>query len=126
MFKLVIPVGVAWPKIVNPEGPKGITAMDVIASDSARNGAKKYANLSAPAGVTSSLNKNLTPSASGCSNPCGPTRYGPHRDWMCATTLRSNQARYASAVSNTKSSTTTLGSTTTRNGCCAANSFKGA
>src|ERR1700691_2120083 len=64
---------VGCPRIVIVGGPKGISAMVVSASDNAKNGASTYRNLSAPGGVTSSLERNLTPSASGCSNPCAPT-----------------------------------------------------
>ena len=43
-------------------------------------GARMNVNLSARAGMTSSLKINLMPSASGCSKPCGPARFGPTRD----------------------------------------------
>src|SRR5580658_7436446 len=51
---------------------------------------------------------NLTPSASGCSRPKGPTRVGPQRFWMCAETFRSSQTLYATAVSRTKTTATDL------------------
>jgi hypothetical protein len=43
------------------------------------------------AGVTSSLKNIFTPSTSVCSAPSGPTRFGPRRDCMRATTRRSAQ-----------------------------------
>ena len=41
----------------------------------------------APAGTMVSLNRNLTPSATGCSSPKGPTTFGPLRSWIAAHTL---------------------------------------
>jgi hypothetical protein len=46
------------------------------------------------------------PSAMGCSNPNGPTREGPQRFCMWPTTFRSNHTVYATAVSNTKITST--------------------
>src|SRR6266446_5884946 len=51
---------------------------------------------------------NLTPSASGCKSPKGPTRVGPQRFWIRADTLRSSQTLYATAVSRTKTTATDL------------------
>ena len=42
-------------------------------------GAAMYSNLFAFVGMTSSLKRNLRPSAIGCSRPNGPTRVGPGR-----------------------------------------------
>ena len=47
--------------------------------------------------MMSSLRMNLMPSASGCNSPCGPTRYGPQRAWMWATTLRSSHVNVGNA-----------------------------
>src|SRR3989442_15857634 len=38
-----------------------------------------------------SLSISLIASATGCSNPCGPTRMGPRRIWKCASALRSEE-----------------------------------
>src|ERR1700733_5660704 len=51
---------------------------------------------------------SFTTSAKGCSNPCGPTRYGPTRSWTCAITLRSIHCKYARVVRSTKATTATL------------------
>ena len=45
---------------------------------------------SAESGIEVSFNSSLTPSAIGCSSPCGPTRYGPMRDCIRAANLRSS------------------------------------
>ena len=57
--------------------PKGITAIEVSAKITAIIGAAIYSGLYTYGGVRSSFNRNLAPSASGCSNPNGPTRVGP-------------------------------------------------
>ena len=41
-------------------------------------------------------------SASGCSNPCGPTRYGPYRCCMKPMTLRSAYTSTADALISMK------------------------
>ena len=52
-------------------------------------GASKKTNLSAPAGIMSSLRRSLMPSATGWSRPQGPTRMGPSLACMKERTLRS-------------------------------------
>ncbi len=69
----------------------GMTAMEVSAVTRAMMGASKYKGLLAKGGVTSSLKINFNPSASGCQMPKGPTRDGPQRFCMWATTLRSSR-----------------------------------
>src|SRR5207248_3164838 len=81
--------------------PNGITAIDVTAKITAIMGAAMYSGLFTCGGVRSSLKRNFTPSAAGCSSPNGPTRVGPHRFCICPTTLRSSQTVYATAVSST-------------------------
>ena len=71
-------------------------------------GASRYKGLLTKGGVMSSLKINFKPSASGCQIPNGPTREGPHRFWMCATTLRSASVVYATPVSKTNMATTIL------------------
>jgi hypothetical protein len=53
-------------------------------------------------GMIVSLNTSLTPSAIGCSNPQGPTTFGPRLIWTAAMTLRSAKVRYATASSRTR------------------------
>jgi hypothetical protein len=44
---------------------------------------------SASVGTISSFIRSFRPSASHCRMPCGPTRFGPMRDWIRAQTRRS-------------------------------------
>src|SRR5438874_5320754 len=60
-------------------------------------GAIANRNASAAFGRRCSLNTSLMTSANGCSNPSGPTRFGPSRSWMYAQTLRSIQTMNADA-----------------------------
>ena len=53
-------------------------------------GARLKIERSAASGTRCSFNINFTPSAIGCSRPCGPTRYGPIRDCRRAANLRSS------------------------------------
>src|SRR5437764_3513777 len=61
------------------QGPKGITENDNKAGINDTTGAAIYKNLFALVGTTSSLKRNFSPSAIGCSRPKGPTRVGPGR-----------------------------------------------
>src|ERR1051325_5154438 len=54
-------------------------------------GARMNSGRYAWSGYVSSFMMFLTPSATDCSNPCGPTRLGPRRSWMKAHTRRSSQ-----------------------------------
>ena len=89
IFTSVICSGV-WIEPSEIHGPMGMTAIEVSAVISAMTGANKYKGLLAKGGVTSSLKINFKPSASGCQMPNGPTRDGPQRFCMWATTLRSS------------------------------------
>ena len=60
-------------------GAIGIAAQAPSASVTLINGASRKTNLSAPAGMISSFNRNLPRSAKGCSRPKGPTTLGPLR-----------------------------------------------
>ena len=53
-------------------------------------GARLKIGRSAASGIRSSFSSSFTPSAIGCSSPCGPTRYGPMRDCSRAANLRSS------------------------------------
>ena len=59
-----------------------------------------------PAGVRPSLSASLTPSTSDCSSPCGPTRLGPYRACMRASTLRST--RIATSTVSTRNTKTPM------------------
>ena len=72
-------------------GPKGITAKARKQVVAEMIGAKMKTALSAAVGMMSSFNANLMPSANPCSKPKGPTRFGPMRCCMRATTRRSAQ-----------------------------------
>src|SRR5262249_15568005 len=96
--------GVLWWKI-DTIGPNGITAKAVNAQIVEITGAMKKTALSASVGMMSSLNASLSPSASDCSSPKGPTRFGPGRTCMRATTRRSYQI--ANSVITTRNAKTT-------------------
>ena len=82
--------------------------MAVSAMVNDRIGASRYKGLFTKGGVMSSLKINFKPSASGCQMPNGPTREGPQRFCMCATTLRSANVVYATPVSRTNTAITIL------------------
>jgi len=60
----------------------GITAQATSAGAKASSGAITNRNLLAFAGTMISFRISLSASASGCSQPRGPTRFGPMRTWM--------------------------------------------
>ena len=60
-------------------GPNGTTAKARNVVNNEMQGDSKYSTLSTCVGMTSSLNRNFRPSASGCSSPNLPTRLGPRR-----------------------------------------------
>lgn len=66
---------------------------------SASTGAAKNRNGEDVDGRTGSLMKSFTPSAIGCSNPYGPTTFGPFRSCMYPNTFRSISVRKATARS---------------------------
>ena len=59
--------------------PQGTTARMIHAGTKVITGARMNISLLALAGTSSSLNISLTPSATGCSQPPGPARFGPMR-----------------------------------------------
>ena len=63
-------------------GPKGMTAKSSTAGATKKTGAAHMMARSARAGVSASFCSSLTASASGCSSPNGPTRFGPLRACM--------------------------------------------
>ena len=60
-------------------------------------GARMKSGMYAAAGYVSSFMKFLTPSAAGCSSPCGPTRFGPCRSWIHARDLALGQREHRHA-----------------------------
>src|ERR1700751_3000789 len=107
MFKSVICRGMLYGPI-GTAVPNGMTAIEVKAQITAIIGAAMKRGLYTWGGVRSSFNRNLTPSASGCSKPNGPTYVGPHRFCIWPTTFRSSQTVYATEVSNTNNTRTVL------------------
>ncbi len=91
--------GVVVPKI-ETSGPNGMTASARNAGTTEMIGAMKKTALSAAVGMMSSFSASLIPSMRPCSTPNGPTRLGPSRDCMRATTRRSPQM-----VSSTRTTT---------------------
>jgi len=88
------------PELAGNTLPKGITAYTARAAQKAAMGATKYSGRSTWAGVTSSLNKNLVPSAMGWPKPNSrirvsgmPTRFGPRRSWTQAAIQRSTRTK---------------------------------
>ena len=71
------------------DAPNGTTANAENAHVAEMIGARANRNQSAAFGRSSSLNMSLITSASGCSIPFGPTRYGPIRCCSNAATFRS-------------------------------------
>src|SRR6266446_338256 len=59
-------------------------------------------------GVICALKASLRASATGWNMPPGPTRFGPRRPWIFATTRRSISVIYAKAVSRAKITTALL------------------
>lgn len=72
-------------------------AHSVIARVSARIGVAKNKNGEDVEGRTGSLINNFTPSAMGCKSPYGPTTFGPFRNCIYPSTLRSIRVRKATA-----------------------------
>ena len=80
--------GMWYPNSVMP-CPNGISDSVVKAAATTTIGDAMYRSLSAEPGMRSSLRISFRESAIGWSKPCGPTRIGPRRLWMNASTLRS-------------------------------------
>ncbi len=72
-------------------GVNGIATKAANAPQNATAGANTKRKRSESFGTRSSLNASLSPSASDCSSPCGPTSIGPRRTWKSAEALRSSQ-----------------------------------
>ena len=72
-------------------GPNGMTLKARNAGMAEITGARMYTGRSASAGMMSSFSASLMPSARPCSTPPGPTRFGPTRCCIRATTRRSAQ-----------------------------------
>src|SRR5439155_821693 len=75
-------------------GPMGITENVTSAGITASIGAMWNTTRLASAGMNSSLKNSLITSASGWSNPAGPTRFGPGRPCMRPAILRSARIMY--------------------------------
>ncbi len=74
-------------------GANGITAQAASAGMIMITGARRKSALFALAGRMISLNSSLIPSATGCSRPAGPTRFGPMRICTQPMNLRSHSVR---------------------------------
>ena len=83
-------MGVSYPKMLTT-GPNGITAKARKQVVAEMIGARMKIALSAAVGMMSSFSASLIPSASPWSRPNGPTRFGPTRCCILATTRRSAQ-----------------------------------
>ena len=90
--------------------PKGMTAKTTIVGMKMATGPAQKMNLSALRGVIGSLRRSLSASATGCSSPLGPTRFGPMRFCIKATTRRSIQMN-ASTLRITQSRIATIAMT---------------
>ena len=91
------------PMVMTP--PTGTTVKISTAGITDRYGASLKTNESARSGSRSSLKTSLVPSASVCSRPHGPARFGPTRLCMSEITLRSNQIISAVATSSATKAT---------------------
>src|SRR5690606_2150696 len=74
--------------------PHGMTALPIQAVMMAIVGPRINNDLCAPAGMISSLKKNLPPSHNGCSIPNGPARPGPYLSCIKPATVRSANVEY--------------------------------
>ena len=91
----------------------GITAHGSVNASITRYGAILNSGASDSSGMMSSLQTCFTPSASHCRKPCGPTRFGPTRDWIRAHTRRSAQLTIPANGNATPRKTTALMMNTT-------------
>src|SRR5437867_3134444 len=87
--------------------PNGITAKTTIVGTNTTIGASQNSIRSASRVVIGSLNRSFSASATGCSSPAGPTRFGPIRFCISPTTRRSIQMN-ARTLSTVQSSTPTI------------------
>ena len=75
-------------------------------------GARMKTTLSTALGRMSSFSASFTPSASDCSRPNGPVRFGPGRDCIRPTTRRSAQIMIRVVTTRKTKTTSALPSTT--------------
>ncbi len=102
-----------WPETVMMP-PTGTTVKISSAGTSDRYGASLKTALSARSGSRSSLKNSFVPSASVCSRPHGPARFGPIRLCMSEISFRSNQIISMTETSSTTNATNTLMTSTTQ------------
>ena len=88
--------------------PKGTTSQLRITGTSTSTGPRVKSRPSALAGMMSSLNSSLRPSAIGCSTPRAPAYSGPIRCCAAAEILRSSQT-FTSTPTTAATSTVTIG-----------------
>jgi len=88
--------------------PKGTTSQERITGTSTSTGPSVNSRPSARAGITSSLNTSLRPSARGWSTPSGPAYSGPMRCCTAAEILRSSQT-LTSTPTTAATSTVSIG-----------------
>ena len=93
---------------MDTSGPNGNTVSATNAGTAEITGARKNTTLSAFVGMMSSLNAIFRPSASACSQPPGPTRFGPGRCCIRPTALRSHATRNSGINIAKANSATTL------------------
>jgi hypothetical protein len=79
----------------------GTTAQEAKASVALMSGANMNSTLLAPAGMITSLKKNLSASAMVCSMPKAPTTLGPRRRCTAAQILRSARIKTATDTAST-------------------------
>ena len=94
--------------LINRCWPKGTTNQERITGTTTSTGPRLKSSPSALAGITSSLNSNLRPSAIGCRMPKAPAYSGPMRCWAAAEILRSNQT-VTSTPTTAEISTSSIG-----------------
>src|ERR671930_2527325 len=93
---------------MDTSGPNGSTENATIAGIVEMIGASQYTLRSAVSGMICSLNGSLIASATDCSQPFGPTRLGPGRCCILATTLRSQTIMNVVRIGPSSSRITTL------------------
>ena len=92
IFRSTTTIGSSRPSIVIG-GLNGIIAKAISAVRAEMPGANRKIQRSDPVGRTSSLVNILITSANGCIMPNGPTRFGPWRNCIRASSFRSANTR---------------------------------